>query len=220
MSCYCGKKVSEISVRIKFLIHDSTHFIPDNFQCPSTSGSKRGEHVFNHGLLRFHCDVVKDILRFLEVNENTVFTQLLGKVGSSLTTSDRNSISNMVVYFGPSDNYDNSNAAEFGRAIRELRKNVVEYLKEATRYPFPSNTNRLKTNVRNTVDDMIQRKVYIDSAAKNKWLQEKGNRADIKTAFNNLNNKIESMLRNIVQDFQRVVDVIKEFRKTGHWGSG
>lgn len=193
------------------------HFLPGKFQCPTSSGSMRGEHVFNHGLLRFHCDVVKDILKFLNVNENAVFMQLLGKVGSSLTTSDKNSISKMVVSFGPNDNYDNKNAAEFGRSIRDLRKYVVEYLKEATRYPYASNLQKLKDNVRTTVDDMIKREVYIDLPARDKWLQDRNNKADAKTAYNTLNQKIQHMLNNIVLDFQRVVDVVKEFRKNGKW---
>ncbi|XP_016114160.1 uncharacterized protein [Sinocyclocheilus grahami] len=179
--------------------------------------ANRGQHVFNNGLLGFHRSVLQDLLRDLggydEQLENLVQDLMI-----PLNQTVQNAISTMVAHFSSNEFYVDYNADVFGEFVRELRNALVTYIKadtsvsEGERYGIQMKFKRVQI----IATQMANHEVYVDPMACNRWRQENQRAEDVQL-FNQVRGALKIMFQNILQDFQKVSDKIRVFRRRKSW---
>ncbi|KAK2827745.1 hypothetical protein Q7C36_018671 [Tachysurus vachellii] len=143
--------------------------------------ARKGEHVFNNNILKFHSNVVHDfivkskihLLRGYESKEQTL--KELGKHTLSPQT-EADIQTNMVVDFEPHEFYVNANAILYGCFSKVLREAFVKVLCEpfvkVLHFPDPSKETN-KQWVTFIIECMNYYEIYVDEFAKEKWINKK-----------------------------------------------
>ncbi|XP_076843080.1 uncharacterized protein LOC143487796 [Brachyhypopomus gauderio] len=140
--------------------------------------SKRGEHVFNNDILKFHKEILKDFLNKMQhkfsLNQDDIDT-LINELGNH--SLDKNTVceisTKMVVHFDEEEFYVNSNAVVYGAYCAELRK--VLFLMLNPNIEISGNVSK----VNYIIDLMNEKEVYVDHFAKEKWMkQDRSNRRE------------------------------------------
>ncbi|XP_051506385.1 uncharacterized protein LOC127413341 isoform X2 [Myxocyprinus asiaticus] len=176
----------------------------------------RGQHVFNNGLLDFHRSVLQDLLNELDVYEQELVEDLLKDISASLSQHERNAISSMVVHFSWNEFYLDYNAEVFGVFVRELRKALVAYLKACTSVYHGGDRAlcRLTERVRFIVNQIVRHEVYVDPLARDRWLFQNPGCDQV---YRQVRDAVDRMFKNILQDFKKVSEKIKFFRRRNNW---
>ncbi|XP_051536058.1 uncharacterized protein LOC127430352 [Myxocyprinus asiaticus] len=183
----------------------------------------RGQHVFNNGLLDIHRSVLQDLLS--ELRGYDQLDNLLQDVSAFFNQDERNAISNMVAYFSLDEFYVDYNAEVFGVFVRELRRELVAYLKV---YIYPPQKDKYTSvsynrdralwrhieRVQHIVRMMVEHEVYVDTMARDRWLQSNTGCKDL---YEKVRQAVDKMLKNIIQDFKKVADKIKLIYNNGNW---
>ncbi len=163
--------------------------------------SKKSEHVFNNGILKFHSKVVNDLITIRCINnpqERDQYQQAVTELdGHTLPQNTETDIrTNMVVDFGADEFYVNANAVEYGEYCRVLREAMIavlnhinpEHVTEAERQRNIALRN--KNPVRKTrnekewvnfvIENMNDCEIYVDKPVRDKWiaLDRTGTRRD------------------------------------------
>ncbi len=137
--------------------------------------SKKGEHVFNNGILKFHSKVLKKFIEICGINNpqgsdqhQQAVTELDGHTLSQITEKDIGK--EMVVGFGADEFYVNANAVEYGEYCRELREAMLAVLNHIN----PDDvTEEERERVNFVIDNMNKYEIYVDPLAKVKWIDDK-----------------------------------------------
>ncbi len=134
--------------------------------------SKRGEHVFNNDILKFHSKMLTP--KYLnQPRYNQPAVNELGR--HTLTPKTAEDIEkNMVVDFNQDDFYVNVNAVLYGVYCRALREGMLDVL----RHKKPDDvTETERERVNSVIDNMNKRQIYVDHMAKDKWIaRQRGTR--------------------------------------------
>ncbi|XP_048037481.1 uncharacterized protein LOC125262708 [Megalobrama amblycephala] len=139
----------------------------------------RGQHVFNNNLLKFPRSVLEDLLK--DVGGYEQLNNLIEDL-KPLSQTQQDAISNkMVAHFSQDELYVDYNAALYGEYVRQLRQALVEYLKA---YTSDNGDNRrgiheIRQQVRNIASEMANHDVYVDPMARNRWLLQNQDRAQV-----------------------------------------
>ncbi len=135
--------------------------------------SKRGEHVFNKGILKFHSKVLKKFIQIKNIDtlqeyNQQAMTELDGHTLPQNTETDIQT--NMVVDFGKDELYVNANAVFYGvycSALREAMFNVLKHIN-----PGEVKVDK-KQRVNCVIYNMNYHEIYVDQLAKVKWIASK-----------------------------------------------
>ncbi len=152
--------------------------------------SKRGEHVFNNNILKFHSKVLKKFIKIhrignLKEHNQQAVTELDGHTLPQNTETDIRT--NMVVHFGADEFYMNANAVEYGEYCRVLTKAMIAVLNHIN----PEHvTCKEKQWVNFVIDYMNKYEIYVDQLAKVKWI---GNNATRRTRFEQVRREVAHM---------------------------
>ncbi|KAK9968781.1 hypothetical protein ABG768_003089 [Culter alburnus] len=162
----------------------------------------RGQHVFNNGILKFHRNVLEDLVGNEQV-DNLVKDSII-----PLGQTEKTAISEMVVHFSSEDGYVDYNAGVYGEYARMLREAFVAYLKACT----SKNNNaregiqKMRKKVQFIADELVNRDVYVDPMARDRWLHENQNHVE---KYNRVRDALKNMFKNILQDFRKVSEKIR-----------
>ncbi|XP_056614396.1 uncharacterized protein LOC130429700 [Triplophysa dalaica] len=140
--------------------------------------SKRGEHVFNNSILRFHSNVLTEFIKEHGIYNLRGYNQIqqgldeLGKHTLSQNT-EAEIQSNMVVRFSQDEFYVNANGVVYGEYCRALRVALLDVL----RHINPGDvTEDERERVKFLIDTMNNFQIYVDELAKVSWIANKGDR--------------------------------------------
>ncbi|XP_017347323.1 uncharacterized protein LOC108278447 [Ictalurus punctatus] len=132
--------------------------------------SKRGEHVFNNGILKFHYKVLTDFIHKHRMNPLQGYDQqAMDELGRHpLPQSTATEIqTNMVVFFDNNEDYVDANAIPFGQYCRALHDALLVVLGHIN----PNDvTDEDGTRVETLLNDMNNLQIYVDQAARQKWI--------------------------------------------------
>ncbi|KAF5894477.1 homeodomain-interacting protein kinase 3-like isoform X2, partial [Clarias magur] len=133
--------------------------------------SKRGEHVFNNGILKFHYNVVKDFKVDLYKLEKYDEKALDEFSGHNLPQNTEEEIGyKMVVEIDEKEFYVNANAILYGKFCQVLHNAMLAVMRHIP--------NKAKKQVKNVIDIMNNEEIYVDHFAKAKWIaRNRGNQA-------------------------------------------
>ncbi|XP_059381673.1 uncharacterized protein LOC132116826 [Carassius carassius] len=132
--------------------------------------SKRGEHVFNNHILKFHSTVLTDFIQRYNIANRQGYNQpamdTLGR--HTLTQNSATEIqTNMVVHFGEDEFYVNSNAVLYGEYCRALRDAMLAVLGHIN----PDDvTQQEREWVNVIIDNMNNHAIYVDQLAAGTWI--------------------------------------------------
>ncbi len=152
--------------------------------------SKRGEHVFNNNILKFHSKVLKKFIKIhrignLKEHNQQAMTELDGHTLPQNTADEIQK--EMVVDFDKDEFYVNANAVLYGEYCRELTEAMLAVL----RHRNPENvTCKEKQWVNFVIDYMNKYEIYVDHMAKVKWIDNKGTR---RTRFERVRREVAHM---------------------------
>ncbi|XP_035383437.1 uncharacterized protein LOC118241593 [Electrophorus electricus] len=137
--------------------------------------SKRGEHVFNYGILKFHKKLLDDFLK--EKKKSFKKKEDYNRLGChSLIDDTATIIEKTTVFFDEDEVYINSNAVVYGIYCRELRSALFGRLDPN------KNTDNAGSRVKEITYYMNKEEVYVDHYAKEKWFMDDGrNKETFKT---------------------------------------
>ncbi|KAK2915785.1 hypothetical protein Q8A67_000159 [Cirrhinus molitorella] len=132
--------------------------------------SKRGEHVFNNDILKFHFKVLTEFIQSQKMYNHRGYDQqamnTLGKHTLSQNTAE-DIQTNMVVHFGEDEFYMNANGVVYGEYCRALRGALLDVLGHIN----PNDvTDEERQRVNFVTDNMNNLKIYVDELAKDKWI--------------------------------------------------
>ncbi|XP_043077218.1 uncharacterized protein LOC122326419 [Puntigrus tetrazona] len=127
--------------------------------------SKRGEHVFNNNILKFHSKVLKDFIENKIYNEQAVAT-LTGHTLPPNTAEDIQR--HMVVHF-EDELYVNANAVTYGRYCAALRDAMLRVLSRTDQERVTQNDRQ---QVNHIINNMNNHQVYVDELAKEEWIRQ------------------------------------------------
>lgn len=132
--------------------------------------SKRGEHVFNNNILKFHSKVLKEFIQRHHIDNLRGYNQqamdTLGR--HTLPQNTETDIqTNMVVHFEQDEFYVNANAVLYGEYCRALRDALLKVLSHIN----PDEVTEEETGwVKKLTDFMNNLQIYVDHMAKVKWI--------------------------------------------------
>ncbi len=137
--------------------------------------SKRGEHVFNNNILKFHSDVLKEFIQRYHIDELQGYNQhqqAVKELGRrTLPKNTETDIqTNMVVDFGADELYVNANAVLYGifcSALREAMFNVLRHIN-----PGEVKVDK-KQRLNFVIYNMNYHEIYVDPLARDKWIANK-----------------------------------------------
>lgn len=184
----------------------------------SEDQARRGQHVFNNGLLKFHEKVLEDLHKDLFKNDIIIteekLQQLKKRLDIPLSTAVQNAISTMVVHFSE-EFYVDFNAFVYGEYVKQLRGKIVELLKTFTAITYVKNeAENICQRVKWIANNMTEHDVYVDPMARDHWLNQNRNNQQ---PYNQVRNELQTMFQNILKNFQEVANCIKDFRRTNTW---
>ncbi|XP_016430949.1 uncharacterized protein LOC107757863 isoform X2 [Sinocyclocheilus rhinocerous] len=138
---------------------------------------KRGEHVFNNGILRFHFNVLTDFIQSHRISNLRGYNQqamdTLGR--HTLPQNTETDIqTNMVVHFGEDEFYVNANGVMYGEYCRALRGALIDVLRRIN----PGDvTEEERQRVNDVIDNMNNLEIYVDQLAKVRWIDRRSRQA-------------------------------------------
>ncbi|KAF4098127.1 uncharacterized protein LOC131529370 [Onychostoma macrolepis] len=152
--------------------------------------SRRGEHVFNNDILRFHSKVLTEFIQRHSINNRQGYNQqAMNDLGRhTLTQNTANEIqTNMVVHFGEDEFYVNANGVMYGEYCRALRDAMLDLLGHIN----PVNVTPVdRERVNTIIGDMNNLEIYVDQLAKVSWI---ANTATKRTRFDNVRQEVVHM---------------------------
>ncbi|MCI4387041.1 hypothetical protein PGIGA_G00069440 [Pangasianodon gigas] len=140
--------------------------------------SKRGEHVFNNGILKFHFNVLTDFIQSHGIDNlrgyNREAVKELGK--QTLPRKTETDIqTNMVVHFVEDEFYVNANGVLYGEYCRALRGALLDVLRRIN----PGDvTEEERQRVNFVIDNMNNLEIYVDQLARVRWIANSQDRRD------------------------------------------
>lgn len=154
--------------------------------------SKRGEHVFNNDILRFHSKVLAEFIKNQNIYNHRDYNQgamdTLGKHTLSQNTA-RDIETNMVVHFGEEEFYMNANALMYGEYCKILRRALLDVLRNINQDDV---TEEERQRVNFVIDNMNNLQIYVDEMAKDKWIN---NEEDNRERYENVRQQVANMYR-------------------------
>lgn len=154
--------------------------------------SRRGEHVFNNDILRFHSKVLTDFIQSQNIYNHRGYDQqamdTLGKHTLSQNTAE-DIQTNMVVHFSEDEFYMNANSFMYGEYCRALRGALLDVL----RHINPDDvTEEERQRVNFVIDDMNNLQIYVDEMARDKWINNIQTR---RARYENVRQEVANMYR-------------------------
>ncbi len=154
--------------------------------------SKRGEHVFNNDILKFHFKVLTNFIQSHHItnlrgyNQHQEAVDELGK-----HTLPRNTATeiqtNMVVDFDEDEFYMNANAVVYGVYCRALREGMLDVLHHIN----PDDVTEVKKQwVNYVIYHMNKLEIYVDEQARDRWI---GNNATKHARFERVRREVAHM---------------------------
>lgn len=183
------KKVEDIKNKVL----ENSHSINPKFNqdlSENVKRPKRGEHVFNNGILKFHSKVLTDFIQNRGVDRLRGYDQQamneLGKHPLPQNTATEIQ-TNMVVFFADDEYYVDANAIPFGQYCRDLRDALLVVLGNIN----PDDvTDEERRRVETLLNDMNNLQIYVDQAAKQKWI---GNNQDRQARVEAVRQEVRNM---------------------------
>ncbi len=169
--------------------------IDQNFQVElkeQLERSKRGEHVFNNNILRFHSDVLKKFIQSNNIDNLQGYNQHQQEINElgrhTLPQNTETDIqTNMVVDFGADELYVNANAVLYGVFCSALREAILAVLNHINPGDVPPEDRQRVIFV---IDNMINLQIYVDEQARDKWI---GNNATRQARFERVKEEVAHM---------------------------
>ncbi|XP_052444157.1 uncharacterized protein LOC127985976 isoform X1 [Carassius gibelio] len=152
--------------------------------------SRRGEHVFNNDILRFHSKVLTEFIqRYSIANRQGYNQQAMTELGRH--TLPQNSATdiqtNMVVHFGEDEFYVNANGVMYGEYCRALRDAMLVVLGHIN----PEDViQQERERVNFIIDNMNNFAIYVDQLAEVRWI---GNNAAKRERFEQVRQQVVTM---------------------------
>nr|XP_055032173.1 uncharacterized protein LOC129420988 [Misgurnus anguillicaudatus] len=193
---------------------------------PSKKRAKKGQHIFNNGLLKFHEKVLDDLQKDLLENDYIIIPDeemkvLKQRLDIPLNKTVRDAIRNTTVRFSSKEFYVDYNAFVYGKYVKQLRGKIVELLKTSTAIEYDTNeTENIRQRVKLIATKMVEHDVYVDPMARDHWLKKnKINRQQQQRQqlYNQVRNELQKMFQNILKNFLEVARSIQHFRRTNTW---
>ncbi|XP_058271898.1 uncharacterized protein LOC131369327 [Hemibagrus wyckioides] len=132
--------------------------------------SKRGAHVFNNDVLKFHSKVLKDFIKRYRIESLRGYNkQTMDELGKHtlLQKTAADIQYNMVVHFDDDEFYVNDNAILYSVYSKVLHEAFLKVL----RHINPDDkTDKEKQQVTDIIDNMNNYQIYVDKFAKEKWI--------------------------------------------------
>ncbi len=174
---------------------EKIRIVDQNFQVElkkELERSKRGEHVFNNNILRFHSDVLNNFIQSNHIdnlqgyNQHQQAMDTLGRHTLSQNT-ETDIQTNMVVHFGEDEFYVNANGVVYGVYCRVLRVAILALLNHIN----PDDvTQEERLWVQFVIDNMNNRQIYVDELARDRWI---GNDATRRIRFERVRGEVAHM---------------------------
>ncbi len=174
---------------------EKIRIVDQNFQVElkeQLERSKRGEHVFNNNILRFHSDVLNNFIQSNHIdnlqgyNQHQQAMDTLGRHTLSQNT-ETDIQTNMVVHFGEDEFYVNANGVVYGVYCRVLRVAILALLNHIN----PDDvTQEERLWVQFVIDNMNNRQIYVDELARDRWI---GNDATRRIRFERVRGEVAHM---------------------------
>ncbi|KAA0721417.1 hypothetical protein E1301_Tti023158 [Triplophysa tibetana] len=156
--------------------------------------SKRGEHVLNNDILKFHSKVLSKFIQDNGIANLQRYDQIqqevneLGKHTLSQNTA-ADIQTNMVFHFGEDEFYVNANAVMYGVYCRALRDALLVVLGHIN----PDDvTEEERQRVNFVIDNMNNYEIYVDDFAKVRWI---ANQADKQNKFRQVKQEVVNMYK-------------------------
>ncbi len=183
------KKVEKINNKMLEKIHilkpDFNQVLKDELK-----RSRRGEHVFNNDILKFHSKVLTEFIqRYSITNRQGYNQQAMNELGRhTLPQNTAEEIkTHMVVHFGEDELYVNANGVVYGVFCRALRDAILVVLGHIN----PGGvTVAEREKVNSLIDDMNNLQIYVDELARDRWI---GNNATKRTRFEQVRGEVAHM---------------------------
>lgn len=154
--------------------------------------SKRGEHVFNTNMLKFHSKVLIKFIQARNIGNLEGYNQQVMNdlCRHTLTQNTKNEIQkNMVVHFALNEFYVNANALLYGEYARALHVALLAVLNHINTGDVPGEERQRVTDL---IDNMNNLEIYVDQVAKVKWIS---NRQDRQRRFDVVRQEVVIMYR-------------------------
>lgn len=169
---------------------------------------KRGEHVFNNDILKFHSKVLTEFIqRYSIANRRGYNQQAMNELGRhTLPQNTATDIqTNMVVHFGQDEFYVNVNAVMYGEYCRALRGALLDVL----RHINPGDVaDEERQRVNDVIDNMNNLAIYVDHLAKVRWI---GNNETRRARFEQVRREVANMY-NTDRGFEWCIRILNQVR--------
>ena len=171
----------------------------------SKKDPKKGHHVINNGVRRVLPKIIDD---FIKKNQGyfrgkSKYADLKEKIDASfkvrnayekpILREDDLAIQNKLVVYTPSnETHQEQNAQKFGAAIKELRKDVVDYMTELFEEMSRNNGKMPNKQCNETIEKEVntmntpRQEVYVDRQALQWWLNQGGKWANYERVRNHV----------------------------------
>ncbi|KAM9450498.1 uncharacterized protein Hap1MRO34_021102 isoform 2-T3 [Clarias gariepinus] len=169
------KQIKEIKTRVSEIFETMGVKAPqlDEKIKEEQDRAKRGEHVFNNGILKFHSKVlnafVEKYLYELQKYDGEALDEFKGHTLPQNTAKDIGE--NMVVTISTDEFYVNVNALLYGTFSKALHRAMLSVLGCTKQCDV---TVKDKLRVKTVVDIMNKYEIYVDHFAKAKWIANNG----------------------------------------------
>ncbi|MGL5623384.1 hypothetical protein [Cetobacterium sp.] len=140
-------------------------------QCKDAGNAKRGAHVFNNNVLKFHHKVLEMFIEKYDISNLQGYNKEIIEEFGSHTLSQETTVEiqrNMVVHFEPEDQYKNNNATLYGIHHEEL----IEAFLNVLGHINPEDvTEADKEHLNDEINKINRLEIYVDTDAKKKWIE-------------------------------------------------
>ncbi|XP_057175053.1 uncharacterized protein LOC130544902 [Triplophysa rosa] len=192
------------------------HFVNPNFNQElkeQLGRSKRGEHVFNNGILKFHSGVLTESIRDRGIYRLRGYDQIqqqLKELGRhTLSPNTATEIQeNMVVHFGEDEFYMNANAVTYGEYCRVLSGALLDVLGHTN----PDEVTG-EESVNNVIAHMNNLQIYVDEFAKVSWI---ANRVDREERFERVRQAVANMYYRD-RGFDWCISIVRQVARLYTW---
>lgn len=155
--------------------------------------SRRGEHVFNNNILKFHSKVLTEFIQSHHIDNRQGYNQqAVNELGKhTLPQNTATDIqTNMVVHFGQDEFYVNANGVMYGEYCRALRGAMLSVLCPCKNPGDVTEEERRRVNF--VIDNINNLQIYVDQLAKVKWIANKERR---KAQFERVRGEVAHMYK-------------------------
>ncbi|XP_046698531.1 uncharacterized protein LOC124381157 [Silurus meridionalis] len=139
--------------------------------CEDAGNAKRGAHVFNNNVLKFHHKVLQTFIQQYKIFNLQGYNKEEIEDFGSHTLSQETTMEiqrNMVVHFEPEDQYKNENASLYGRYHEDLTKAFLNVLGHINPEDV---TEADKEHLNDEINKINRLEIYVDEDAKKKWIE-------------------------------------------------